>query len=128
VRAGDGGEYHQYLHDFSRTVGGAGHVDVERVVEQVALCLNHVEQLRDVVVQVAQVELLLAAHRNTGVAHAPEQAACIDAISLNPLARFVGMPRCVDEQSPGAHRARWRGCYQLLPAKTSADRARRAPA
>ncbi len=56
---GYGGEHGEDFHDFGGAVGGAGEVDVEGVVEQVALGFDGVEEAGEVVVEVAEVELVL---------------------------------------------------------------------
>ena len=64
----DGAEDGENLHDFVGAVGYRGEVDVEGVVEEVALGFDGVKQTGDVVVGVANVGLVVRVDDGAGVA------------------------------------------------------------
>ena len=88
---GDGAEDGEDLHDFVGAVGDRGEIDVEGVVEQVALGFDGVEETGDVVVGVADVGLVVgvddgvgvALEMKRGVAGVDEDAAEIDELALD---------------------------------------------
>ncbi len=65
---GDGAKDGENLHDFVGAVGDGGEVDVEGVVEEIALGFDGVEQTGDVVVGVAEIGLMLGVDDGAGVA------------------------------------------------------------
>jgi len=87
----DGAEDGEDLHDFVGAVGYRGEVDVEGVVEEVALGFDRVKQAGDVVVSVADVRLVVgvdygvgvALEVERGIAGVDEDAAEIDEFALD---------------------------------------------
>jgi hypothetical protein len=67
-RQSDGTEDGEDLHYLVGAVGDGGSVDVESVVEQVALGFNRVEKAGDVVVGVSDVELVVGVDDSAGIA------------------------------------------------------------
>jgi hypothetical protein len=67
-REGDGAEDGEDLHDLVGAVGDRGEIDIEGVVEEVALSFDRVEKAGDVVVGVADVRLTLGVDDGVGVA------------------------------------------------------------
>ena len=88
---GDRAEDGEDLHDFVGAVGDGGEVDVEGVVEEVALGFYGVEEAGDVVVGVADVGLVVgvddgvgvALEVERGVAGVDEDAAEVDEFALD---------------------------------------------
>ena len=87
----DGAEDGEDLHDLVGAVGDRGEVDVEGVVEEVALGFDRVEEAGDVVVGVADVGLVVgvddgvgvALEVERGVAGVDEDAAEVDELALD---------------------------------------------
>src|SRR6185437_16473814 len=88
---GDGAEDREYLHYFVGAIGDARQVDVERVVEQIALGLHRVEQARHMIVDIADIRLVFRVDEGAGialkvqrsVAGVDQYAAQLDQLTLN---------------------------------------------
>ena len=87
----DGAEHGEDLHHLVGAVGDRREIDVEGVVEQVALGFDRVEQTGDVVVDIADIGLMLgvddgvgvALEMEAGVARIDEDAAQVDELALD---------------------------------------------
>ena len=103
----DGAEHGEDLHHLVGAIGYRREIDVERVVEQVALRLDRVEQARDVVVDVADVRLVLgvddgvgiALQMEAGVARVDQHAAQIDEFALDGEDLLEDLGRRIGEDS-----------------------------
>ena len=67
-RDGDGTEDGEHLHDFVGAIGDGRQVDIEGVVEEIALGFDGVEEACDVVVGIADVGLVVGVDDGVGVA------------------------------------------------------------